>query len=376
LLLEGVTFRNSPSWHIHPIDCDLLTIQGISVLAGIHKKDGPNTDGIDPDGCSRVRISDCYIQAGDDAIVLKCTSRPFAAGKTRACRDITVTNCVLITSETALKLGSESYGEFRNITFSNCAIRDAGCGIGLWMRDGGLIDGWVVDNISMTLTGGGEPVYMTQYPRSRLPGRGLPRPDEERPLGTVKNVKISNVEAIGCGSIFVQGMEEKHLEGITLENIRLSVRPGRDKTKAFNVSPPYPFPVWGHKISPYGIYCRYVDDLKLRNVQLTWEAPEDPDWGSAIRCHSVSNLVIAGFTGRQSRGSGCPVILLADTQNAFIHDCWASEDAGTFLRLERGSKNVSLMTNDLQRAEKATQVESGIDATELYAEGNRLRRAT
>ena len=371
LLIEGVTFRNSPAWHIHPIECDLLTIQGISILAGINENDGPNTDGIDPDGCSRVRISDCYIQTGDDAIVLKCTNTLPAPSATRACRDVTVTNCVLISSDAALKVGTESHGEFRNIAFSNCVIRDAASGFELWMRDGGVIDGLVVTNISMTLTDGGEPIIMTHYPRSRRPEHGLPRPDEEESLGTVKNVMISNVEATGCGGIFLQGMMEKHLEGITFLNIRLHVHAGRNKGKTSNVNPPYPFLEWS-KYAPYGIYCRYVDGLKLQNVQLTWEAPEDADWGSAIRCRSVNDLEIDGFTGRQSRGSDEPTIHLVDTKGVFVHNCWASEDTGDFLRLGEGSQNVSLMNNDLHRARKATRLDPGVDTTELYATGNRL----
>ena len=373
LLLEHVTVRNPPAWAIHPIECDGLSIHGISILAGIYEDDGPNTDGIDPDGCTNVRISDCYIQCGDDAIVLKCGRKRGEPGGRRICRGVTVTNCVLITTETALKIGSESYGEFQNITFSNCAIRDAGCGIGLWMRDGGLIDGWTVNNVSMTLTRGGQPIYMTSYPRSRLPERGQP-PDEEKPPGIVRSVMISNVEATGCGGMFLQGMMEKRLEGITLENVRLHVRGGRDKKRALNTDPPYPFPVWGHRISPYGIYCRYVDDLTLRNIQVNWGTPEDAEWGSAIRCRSVNGLEIDGFVGRQSAGSDAPAIVLADTRNAFIHNCWAPEGAGTFLRLEEGCQNVSLMNNDLHRAQQATLVGPGGNANELYAEGNRLLR--
>jgi hypothetical protein len=262
---------------------------------------------------------------------------------------------VLISSDAALKIGTESHGEFRNIAFSNCVIRNAACGIELWMRDGGLIDGCVVNNISMTLTDGGEPIVMTQYPRSRRPELGPPRPDEEKSFGSVKNVMISNVEAIGCGGVFLQGMMEKHLEGITLVNIRLHVHGGRNKGKTSNANPSYPFLRWS-KYTPYGMYCRYVDGLKLHNVQLTWEAPEDADWGSAIRCRSVNDLEIDGFTGRQSRGSGEPAIHLVDTKSAFIHNCWAAEETGDFLRLGEGSRNVSLMNNDLHRAQKAIRL--------------------
>jgi len=351
LLIEDVTLRNSPAWTVHPVDCDRVNIRGVSILNGIYGEDGPNTDGINPDGCSRVRISDCYVQTGDDCIVLKCTRRP-GGGAARACRDVTVTNCVLITTETALKIGSETYGEFRNITFSNCAIRDGGCGVGLWMRDGGVIDGWTVNNISMTLTNGGTAVYLWAYPRSRLPEAGA-QPDEERPPGTVRNVLISDVVAEADGGVFISGLEEKHIEGVTLDNIRILMRGSREKP--MHADPPYPFRVWGHRHAPYDIFCRYVDDLKLRNIQFTWGAPEKPEWGSAIRCWHVTDLEIDGFEGRQSKGSAAPAISLRSVRNAFVRNCRAPEGTGVFLETGVGCEHVTVMNNDLRAARVAVE---------------------
>ena len=366
LMLEDVTLRNSPAWTVHPVDCDRVTIRGISILNGLTPEEhGPNTDGIDPDGCTRVRISDCYIQSGDDSIVLKITRR---SGGSRVCRDITVTNCILATRETALKIGSETYGEFRNITFSNCVVREAGCGVGLWMRDGGLIDGWTVNNISMTLSDGGQPVYMTSFPRSRLPEPGAPV-EEERPSGTVRNIMVSNVAAVADGCVLLSGMPEKPFEGIVLDNVRIRMRGG--VPKKLHAQPPHPFPVWGHRQSPYDIYCRYVDDLRLRDVRVTWEEPEKPEWGSAVRCVNVSNLEIAGFSGRQARGSDAPAILLRDTSHAYIHDCWAPEGTGVFVGLEAGTRDVALMNNNLARAARPASLAAGVGPAELSASGNR-----
>ena len=370
LMLEDVALRNSPAWTVHPVDCDRLEIRGISIINGLTPDDhGPNTDGIDPDGCTRVRISDCYIQSGDDSIVLKITRR---SGGSRVCRDIAVTNCVLVTRETALKIGSETYGEFRNVTFSNCVVRDAGCGVGLWMRDGGVIDGWTVNNISMTLTDGGQPIYMTSFPRNRLPEPGAPV-EAERPPGTVRNVMISNVTAIADGCVFLSGMEEKPLEGILLDNIRIRMHGGREKK--LHAQPPYPFPVWGHRQSPYDVYCRHVDDLKLRNVRITWDEPEKPEWGSAVRCLNVRNLEIAGFSGRQARGSNQPAILLRETRHAYIHDCWAPDETGVFVGLEAGIRDVAVMDNNLSRARQAVSLGPGAEPRELFESGNRTKPA-
>jgi len=338
------------------VDCDRVTIRGISILNGIAPEDrGPNTDGIDPDGCTRVRISDCYIRGNDDCIVLKITNR---TGGRKVCRDITVTNCVLETTQTALKIGSETYGEFRNITFSNCVVRDAGCGVGLWMRDGGLIDGWTVGNISMTLDGG-VAIYFWSWKR-----------EDNTSWGTVKNVSVSNVNAVADGCVFISGVEERHIKGVTLDNIRIHMRGGAEKK--WHEEPPYPFTVWGHRSTPYDIFCRYVDDLKLRNVQVTWNTPEKAEWGSAIRCWHVRDLEIDGFVGRQALSSDQPTIQLKDAKGVFIHNCRASEGTDTFLEVGEDTEHVTMIGNDLSYAKRAFSLESGVKSREVFQSNNRL----
>ncbi|HHT36025.1 MAG TPA: glycoside hydrolase family 28 protein, partial [Firmicutes bacterium] len=87
-----------------------------------------NTDGIDPDGCRNVTISDCKITTGDDSIVIKSTEGDLS-------ENITVTNCILSSRHAALKLGTEAIGDVKNITFSNCVIR-SNVGLALYMKDG------------------------------------------------------------------------------------------------------------------------------------------------------------------------------------------------------------------------------------------------
>src|SRR5438874_2635946 len=65
ILIEGITATNSPSWTIHPVRCDNLTVHKVTI---VNPGDSPNTDGINPDSCSNVHISDCSISVGDDCI--------------------------------------------------------------------------------------------------------------------------------------------------------------------------------------------------------------------------------------------------------------------------------------------------------------------
>ena len=64
--VEGVKIINSPFWTVNPEFCDNVTIKGIT----IHNVPSPNTDGINPESCKNVHISDCHISVGDDCITI------------------------------------------------------------------------------------------------------------------------------------------------------------------------------------------------------------------------------------------------------------------------------------------------------------------
>ena len=142
------------------------------------------------------------------------------------------------------------------------------------------------------------------------------------------------------------------------------MRGGRQKE--WHANPPYPFTIWGHGRAPYDIFCRYLDDLKLRNVQVTWNSPEKAEWGSAIRCLHVNNLEIDGFVGRQSLTSDRPAIWLKNAKGVFIHNCRAPEDTGTFLGIDEGTKHVSLIGNDLGYAKNAFSLDSSVSPKDVF----------
>ncbi len=133
--IENIRIRNTPGWGIHPLLCDRVVIRGISMITDYR---GPNTDGIDPDSTRNLFISDTYIETGDDAIVLKTTGR--LGQPAPPTENVTVTNSVLMSDDAALKLGTESYGDFRHIRVSNCVIRKSAEGVAIYGKDGGTFE--------------------------------------------------------------------------------------------------------------------------------------------------------------------------------------------------------------------------------------------
>jgi len=262
--VKDVTIRDSPMWVQHYLACDDVRIAGITVRSNVNA----NNDGIDIDSCRRVVISDCNIDSGDDAIVLKSTSA-------RVCADVVITNCVLSTRCNALKMGTESNGGFQNIAITNCVIYNTRlAGVALEIVDGGTMDRVAVSNI--TMNGVGAPIFI------RLGNRARPfKQDMEAPgMGAMRNITISNIEAAGANptGCAISGLPDAAIENITLSNVRLSFEGGGTKADAARVIPEMPtdypeYRMFG-KLSAYGFYCRHVKGLKLLNVQLLLAKPD------------------------------------------------------------------------------------------------------
>ena len=102
VLIENVALRNSAMWMQHYLACDRVAVRGVRVFNHVNA----NNDGLDIDGCHDVAVSDCTIDSGDDAIVLKATGP-------RSNENVVVNNCVLSSLCNALKMGTESTGGCR-----------------------------------------------------------------------------------------------------------------------------------------------------------------------------------------------------------------------------------------------------------------------
>ena len=360
ITMEDIEVRYGAFWNIGFGDCRRITIRALTIINGIYDEDGPNTDGVNLWNCTRIRISDCDIQTGDDCIVVLGDSR-----------DVNITNCKFTTTETALMISG-----VRNLTFSNSTIHDAGCGIGFRVWNGIVVDGVHIDNIVMDVSEkfntGGQAIYLWSFPLYVESDSEIPQGEPLPPAGAVDNVTISNVTAKANGGIFITGFRERegYIKGLTLDNIRIHMFGGKDKS-ALNEHPPDPYPIYGFHGAPYAMYFRYVENLVLRNIKFSWNKPERADWGSALRCVCVEDLEIDGFSGRQAKSSEAPAIRLKHVRSAFIRGCRAPADTGTFLDIGEGAEDVSLMGNDLSRARQAYVVAEGT-TPRIFEAGNRL----
>jgi polygalacturonase len=278
---SGLTLRNSPMWVQHYLACDNVYVCGLTVSSRVNA----NNDGINIDSCDRVRIADCDISSGDDAIVLKSTSA-------RVCRNVTVANCVLSTLCNALKLGTESNGGFEDIAISNCVVYDTRlAGIALEMVDGGVLDRVTVTNVTMNKVGA--PVFVRLGNRARPFQEKMAKPG----MGRLRNVIISNVQASGGGKAgcSITGLPKHLVEHITLENIRLWFEGGGTREDARRPVPEVPdkypeYSMFG-VLPAYGFYCRHARKMTFHNVEVY--APKEEERLPLVT-DDVEDLTVSG----------------------------------------------------------------------------------
>lgn len=148
--LSGVTVRNSPSWTIHPVDCDAVHVAGITVW---NPSDSPNTDALNPEMCRDVRIEGTCFSVGDDCIAIKAGKRTDTGnGDHLAPTDgITVRNCRMERGHGAVVIGSEMSGSVFNIRVEACEFdrTDRGLRIKTRRGRGGRVSGIALRNCTM-----------------------------------------------------------------------------------------------------------------------------------------------------------------------------------------------------------------------------------
>ena len=331
VIIENIILRGSESWTLHLLACDEVLVTGIKIRNPLQ---GPNTDGIDIQACSNVRISNCDIYTNDDDIVLK-NRHPKYFGK--ICENITITNCILTTVCYAFKIGTESLNDFRNIVFSNSVIKPAkpedelakiaasyidpkryrielACktGISLETVDGANLYGITITNIVM------EDVVVPIF--IRLANRGAGEQKVAVPVpGTLKDVIISNIVAYGASmASSITAIPGSYVENIMLNNIIIKTKGGGSKELAQKELgeeiKAYPEgTMWG-SMPVSGFFVRHVKGLQMSDVKII---TEDDDMRPLIKFEDVMDLYINNLQTNDTYKGDC-VLDFNNVKNASL----------------------------------------------------------
>lgn len=302
VVIRDLNMKNATDLAVYLAGCEYVTISGLSMAVHV--------DGISPDSCKNVTISDCFVDSGDDAIVPKCS---YTLGRFKSMENLTISNCVVRSTASAIKFGTESNSSFRNITVTGCTIYDTRLkGIALQACDGAVIEGISISNITMRNVG--NPLLMMVLDRARGP--------EGTKVGEIKNVSISNVIITGpypesyqatmaqnaadyfANNLTIRqdyypfimtGQPDSIIKNISLSNIQF-VAPGggTEEDRELEVREErsgYPIAMLlADKFPVYGLYARHVDNLKLYNVEFMTEKEDKRDAICLVNVKNYKNV--------------------------------------------------------------------------------------
>jgi len=234
VVIEHLTLTNSPSWNVHPLFCDFVRVDGLTVAATVPS---PNTDGINPESCRNVQIINCRVDVGDDCVTLKSGIDEKGRRMGRPDENITIANCVMKKGHGGVTIGSEMSGGIHNVTVVNCVFQGTDIGIRIKAQRGrgNVVEGLTVANIVMQDVP--HPFIITTfYHGNDKPGDVFPV-DEGTPH--FRDFLFSNITARGAedaGSI--TGLREMPIEDISFSHVHIQAAKGFTCTNARDISFP------------------------------------------------------------------------------------------------------------------------------------------
>lgn len=220
ILLEGVTFKNSPGWCIHPLSCESLTLNDVKVFNPWYSQNG---DALDVESCKNVLVTNCFFDAGDDAICLKSGKDEDGRRRGESCENVIIKNNTVLHGHGGFVIGSEMSGGVRNVYVSGCSF--VGTDVGLRFKStrgrGGVVENIFIDNINMIDIPNDALTMDLYYAVNDFPETPIPDVNEETPV--FRNIYISNVLCRGAGrAVYFNGLPEMPLKNIFIKNMTVT----------------------------------------------------------------------------------------------------------------------------------------------------------
>jgi polygalacturonase len=320
--IEGIKIINSPFWTVNPEFCENVTVDGVT----IENPHSPNTDGINPESCKYVHITNCHISVGDDCITIKSGRDVQGRMKAAPAENYTITNCTMLSGHGGVVIGSEMSGGVKKITISNCVFdgTDRGIRIKTTRGRGGVVEEIRVDNIIMKNIKQQAIVLDMMY--SRRP----PEPVSER-TPQFRNIHLSNITAQTNEAIYINGLVEMPVEDITFNDIQFDAQKGANIKEA--------------------------NGIEFHNVRITTKE------GSSITAENVKGLVIDGVKTLNPIASK-PTIDLKNVQDVFVYNAFVDKQTPVYLRVSGNkTKNIVLKNNNFLYAQKPLVKEEDVAET-------------
>jgi polygalacturonase len=247
VLLQGVTFKNSPSWCLHPLMCEHITIQNVQVFNPWYSQNG---DALDLESCKNALIINNIFDAGDDAICIKSGKDEDGRKRGVPTENVVVRDNIVLHGHGGFVVGSEMSGGVKNIYVSQCTF--LGTDVGLRFKStrgrGGVVEGIYIDRINMIdipheallfdLFYGGKAAgeETDEELKGRMKAASIPPISEKTPI--FRDIHISNITCKGVGrAMLFNGLPEMPIQNVTVNGVTITgAKQGIVVSEAVNVT--------------------------------------------------------------------------------------------------------------------------------------------
>lgn len=243
ILLQGITFQNSPAWNLHPLMCENIIIDSIFVKNPSYAING---DAIDLESCKNALIINSIFDAGDDGICIKSGKDKDGRKRRKPCENVIIDGCTVFSGHGGFVVGSEMSGDVRNIKVSNCQFlgTDNGLRFKSTRGRGGVVENIYIENISMkniindAITfnlyyfSSAKQIFDEDYQKLNIVTNM--KVDETTPI--FRNIYIKDIICDGANrAMEFTGLPEMPIDGIFLKNINIIAKNDAVFTDAKNI---------------------------------------------------------------------------------------------------------------------------------------------
>lgn len=243
VLIDGVTFENSPAWTTHINFSEHVTIRNLVVK---NPWFGTNTDALDLECSHNVLVEGVSFDTGDDGICIKSGRDEEGRRRGIPTQDVIVRNCTVYRAHGGFVVGSEMSGGVRNMYVSDCNF--IGSDIGLRFKStrgrGGVVENIYVNHINMKDIPAEailfDLYYMAKDPVALEGEKREPPKTEVKPFDETtpqfRNFYFHNITCTGASKgIFVRGLPESPIRNVQIENAVLQADEGIDIQEASEI---------------------------------------------------------------------------------------------------------------------------------------------
>ena len=355
---HGLRWLHSPSWTFNLYACEQVRFEDLYVHTSL--KEGVWADGIDLDGCRDVTITGCRIETGDDCIIFISSN---VWGPALPCENIRVSRCLLSSASAAVKFSEGNWAGVRDVWVSDCVLTNVNRGFVFSTTQGGEIRDVVLSNLTIHCrrfdwfwAGDGQPFYFRSTRLSEFTRE--PAKPGELPPGIIRNIALRNITAEAKGSSRFHGHPEGWLDGLSLENVRVTL----------SADPSAPFD-YATNILDF----RRARNVRVNGLETAWAGPGLAAWQSALFCEEVQGLEVNGFTGRGAPGGDRPAVVLNVVERALLQGARAEAGTAVFVQVSgAGGRDIAIRSNDLRSARVPLRVGPEVPEGRVRMQGNRM----